>query len=237
MRFDRFHRWWIPHTLSRLYPRRYCCRQLPLIHSCNCRPPKPVQLRVEIMGSRDSPTSLAGPNPLASALSAAAFTCLAAAQQDAFSEPSARAEALGGIGASESREQSPKESKPTAIAAGLTVAKKPGGMRSSNFSNSGRTIGRRQLLAKQEFAGRPVPQHDFRRMMQPPMLNLRAIAVFCILAGQRLRILFQTHEGLQGAVAFHELEKVGVGLTRESQLSRHFGRNFREENFGLSYGV
>src|SRR6266436_2636081 len=79
---------WLSQTICQLYPRRYCCRQNPFVHNCNCRAPKPVQLRVDMLESRESPTSLAGPNPLASALSAAAFTSLAAAQQDSFVEPS-----------------------------------------------------------------------------------------------------------------------------------------------------
>ncbi len=78
---------WVSQTICQLFPRRYCCRQNPFVHHCNCRAPKPVQLRVDMLESRESPTSLAGPNPLASLLNTAALTSLAAAKQDGFVEP------------------------------------------------------------------------------------------------------------------------------------------------------
>jgi hypothetical protein len=65
MSFNRLPRW-LSLTVCRLFPQRYCCRQLPFVQKCNCRAPKRLRLSVDLLESRESPTSLAGPNPLVS---------------------------------------------------------------------------------------------------------------------------------------------------------------------------
>jgi hypothetical protein len=67
MSSNRLPRWRVL-TACRLFPRRYGCRHLPFVHPCNCRRRNPVQLRVDMLETRESPTSFglpqsAGPPP------------------------------------------------------------------------------------------------------------------------------------------------------------------------------
>jgi len=77
MRYMHFRRW-VADMVIRIFPRRYCCRQLPFVQKCNCRAPKRLRLSVDLLESRESPTSLAGPNPLVSSLGISSMTSLAA---------------------------------------------------------------------------------------------------------------------------------------------------------------
>jgi hypothetical protein len=87
MSFNRLPRW-LSLTACRLFPRSYCCARQPFVHQCNCRSRNPVQLRVDMFESRESPTSLAGPNPLASSLGALSMTSLAADHTSGFADAS-----------------------------------------------------------------------------------------------------------------------------------------------------
>jgi hypothetical protein len=87
MSFNRLPRW-LSLTRSRLFPRRYGCRHWPFVHPCNCRPRDTVRLGLDMLESRESPTSLAGPNPLVSSLGISSMTSLAADRASAAADAS-----------------------------------------------------------------------------------------------------------------------------------------------------
>ncbi len=88
MRFYRLPRW-LSATIFTPFPRRNCCRERPFVGLCSCKVRKPVMLGRDIsLETRESPTALFGPNPLASSLGVLSMAGLAAAQSSSLAEPS-----------------------------------------------------------------------------------------------------------------------------------------------------
>src|SRR5260370_29582333 len=73
-------------TRSRLFPRRYGCRHRPFVHPCNCRRRNPVPLRVNMLETRESPTSFGLPESAVLASGQVSMTSLATEHSSALAD-------------------------------------------------------------------------------------------------------------------------------------------------------
>jgi hypothetical protein len=79
---------WVSETICKLFPRRYGYRLSTFVHSRRCRPRQSIQPCLDPFESRESPTALLGPNPLASIIGISAMTTLAADARSALANES-----------------------------------------------------------------------------------------------------------------------------------------------------